>query len=297
MYTKKILLNNYRIIAAFINSRNLTPVSQNDANAFAYKAKFLYLKNKYDKAMEKQLETTVYLEFINNLAQELSDIKSGDKPINDKVTEQKIRLDMLRFLSVFIYNAIQSLIETDSPSKYPETIYNVEIQLEETIKRYFDPNFYLPAPFSLANIRMEYDAAYEQDYGQGCIGFFKLPIKRFFQQKTRDDELKFLESIEEYCQNNSTLSEELSKQLKLSAANLVLLTISAETFGKGSQLGKILQTRMRHTGQLNDLDTIMDHFLVECSNRGIEVPLHLKARYEKEQERNDTAVPAAMAKV
>ncbi|KTD57898.1 hypothetical protein [Legionella shakespearei] len=276
MSNKKNLLNNYRTIAAFINSRGVAPTSNDDINNFAYRTLLLNLRKQYDDACATGLQTEEYLKFIKGLSLELSVIKAGGQPINNKAIEPIIRLDIIRFLSIVIYNAIRSIVNGDSAEKeHEEAIHTAQMQIEQSIKSHYDPTFYLPTPFSLAHIRQEYNEAYEEDYGSGCIGFFKLPIKRFFQQKSREDELKFLEQVEEYCQNNSSLTEDLVKQLKQSAANLVLLSISSETFGKGSQLGKILQTRLRQTGKLTGLDSIMDNFVEECGTRGIAIPEHL----------------------
>lgn len=275
MSNKKNLLNNYRTIAAFINSRTVAPTSTDDINNFAYKTLRLSLQRQYDDACKAGLTTEEYLKFINDLSLELSVIKAGGQPINNKAIEPIIRLDIIRYLSIVIYNAIMSIIGCDLAKQEYEVIHTAQIQMEQSIKTHYDPTFYLPTPFTLANIRHEYNEVYEEGYGGGCIGFFKLPIKRFFQQKSREDELKFLEQVDEYCQNNGTLTEFLVKELEQSAANLVLRSISSETFGNGSQLGKILQTRLRQTGQLTGLDTIMDNFVEECSNRGIVVPEHL----------------------
>lgn len=276
MSNKKNLLINYRTIAAFINSRTVAPTTNDDINNFAYRTLLLNLRNQYDKACVAGLKQEEYLKYIKDLSVELSVIKAGGQPMNNKVLEPVIRLDIIRFLSIVIYYAIMSIVNGDSANQdYEEAIHTAEIEIEQCIKKHYEPAFYLPTSFSLANLRQEYNEAYEEDYGSGCIGFFKLPIKRFFQQKSREDELKFLEQVEEYCQHNSSLTEELVKQLKQSAANLVLHSISSETFGNGSQLAKILQTRLRQTGQLTGLDSIMDNFAQECGTRGIAIPEHL----------------------
>lgn len=118
--------------------------------------------------------------------------------------------------------------------------------------------------------------------GRGLFGFFKLPIKRYFRQDSREEELNFLEDIDFFLQGEgAVLSTENKEKLKLSALNLVRFKIRMEEHGNGSQLKRIIETRLKEVGLFNNQEIITD-FLDLCERINIAVPPGLEACFRED---------------
>lgn len=275
MRTKKSLLSNQKLIdAAIIKIK--PPVLTNKNDAQLYRSKYLWLQKSYNAATKnKSLKLVDYFNLIEKL---LEDLLQHD-PSNTINIEQHTRLDILNYLSTLLNKAITIIRPDKLQQENFETINDYHEKIETALKVHFHPEFSLPKILDLSGISKEYKNAYENEYGQGFSGFFKLPIKRFFQQNTRTEELKFLSDIGIYCNQNPSLPEAQKNLLKLSATNLVSMKIDTETFGKGSILGKILRNRINESGLPNDSNEMMKQFIEECKTNKIRVPKHLKELY------------------
>lgn len=137
-------------------------------------------------------------------------------------------------------------------------------------------------PLQLAGLRVDYEKAYVFKHGRGLFGFFKLPIKRYFRQDSREEELNFLEDIDFFLQGEgAVLSTENKEKLKLSALNLVRFKIRMEEHGNGSQLKRIIETQLKEVGLFNNQEIITD-FLDLCERINIAVPPGLEACFRED---------------
>ncbi|KTD31102.1 hypothetical protein [Legionella maceachernii] len=134
----------------------------------------------------------------------------------------------------------------------------------------------------LSDLRVDYERVYVLKHGSGLFGFFKLPIKRYFRQDSRTEELKFIEDIDFYLQQEGgVLSAENKEKLKLSALNLVRFKIRTESHGSGSQLKRLIEMRLRNVG-LQDNHEIITDFIDFCERIPIEVPSGLEACFRND---------------
>lgn len=133
----------------------------------------------------------------------------------------------------------------------------------------------------LTNLRTEYEESYAVKYGSGCLGFFKLPIKRFFRQDSRSEELQFIEDVNNYLQGEGQhLAKTDQETMRLSALNLVRFKIESEPFGKGSQLHRIINDRLTQGGFQGNTD-MSDGFISDCDTLNIKVPDILRSFDER----------------
>lgn len=281
MHTKESLLFNQKFIdQAIIKIRDV--YKPNDGSTgFYYRSSMLVLKTASKKVLKsKSLEGTDYFLVLIDLTEKINELSQKIKSDKDIINKQ-IRIDYLRNVMTILNNAIEAFhVHVKEQRINGSWINTCQGTVEQIIRTNFDPTFALPQPLSLAEISKEYNTAYDKEYGQSTFGFFKLPIKRFFQQKTRTDELKFLEDIEACCQKNTRLDDSGKNLLRLTAANLVSTKISTETFGNGSILGKILKSRISDSGHESN-EMIVD-FINQCNKLRVRVPEHLKNLYEND---------------
>lgn len=276
MHNKIDLLTNQRLINEVIANFKPTFNVGEGASSFLYNSKHLLIQNKCGKALEKTgLALEVYFQGLDFLTKELAEIN-----LREKNLAQQIRMDLIRFMSVIIATALETIKTEQTDESTIKTLFGYQTQVEQNIKVHIDEDFALPKPINLAKIRDEYEHRYEH-YGRGLIGFFKLPVKRYFQQQNRNEELVFLERIESHCQNHTTLSDDLKNSMRLTAAKMVLQSITTETFGEGSQLAKILKSRITHAEQEGQSIPIMNNFIEECRKRVIDIPEHIKTQYDE----------------
>jgi len=183
-------------------------------------------------------------------------------------------------------DALSELVQ--DPSRRESVLANnmIPIKQHENVENPPTNNVNAGKSLSLAGIRDEYEAAYINQYGKDKIGFFKLPIKRLFKQKTRDTEIDFLTAVEAYCNEAPDLSNDQKYQFKFAAAKLVSLKIESETFGKGSQLAVILRSRIEDCDDRTMLDLI-DKLL----ESDIDVPTHLENFFRQEFPKTDLPQP------
>lgn len=138
-------------------------------------------------------------------------------------------------------------------------------------------------PLSITNFTKDYERAYQEKHGSGCLGFFKLPVKRFFQQSTRSAEVKFLTDVDNYLTlNEAEMTLDDIELMKISALNLVRMKIKTELFGHNSLLHQLVETRLKRAGYAADDNTMMEDFMAVCADRGITMPLSLKLCYEND---------------
>lgn len=281
MHNKNYILTNQRLInEAIANFKQSFNVGK-EASSFLYNSKHLQIQLKCGKALEKTgLALRVYMQGLDFLSKEFSETN-----LREKHLAQQIRMDLIRFMATIIANVLETIKTDHADEPTLKTLLGHQAQIEQGIKEHIDVDFALPKPINLAKIREEYEHSYEH-YGRGFIGFFKLPVKRYFKQQSRNEELVFLERIESHCQNYSTLSDELKNSMRLTAAMMVLQSISTETFGEGSQLAKILQSRITHAEKIGQTTQIMNNFIEECRKRVIDIPEHIKMHYEEHTEFN-----------
>lgn len=281
MHTKDSLLFNQKTINDALNKIITTKFSGSSAQ-FAYTSSLLALKTLTEKTLKsKKPKLSVYTPVLDELLRQIN-VLTGSLSNNQSQPNQLIRLDYLKKLDEVLHKTIEEVPIDKNNQNDANTIFGYQTALALIIKTHFDSSFILPKPLSLIYITKEYTDAYGAQYGQGIFGFFKLPLKLFFQQQTRTQELQFLNDVEQCALRNHRLDESSRDLLRLSAANLISLKISSETFGNGSILAKILKKRIAEALQPNAASSMMENFIDECKRLKINVPQHLSEFYENE---------------
>ncbi|KTD38671.1 hypothetical protein Lnau_0481 [Legionella nautarum] len=136
---------------------------------------------------------------------------------------------------------------------------------------------------NLAEFRVDYEKAYLSQHGQGFWGFFSLPIKYYFRQNSRPEELRFIEDVNIYLQNGAgaALAPLAKEKFKLSALNLVRFKISMEDRGKNSLLNRLIEARIENAGlSANESMAVIRNFIPLCQSCNINIPECLVTNFE-----------------
>lgn len=278
MLIKEMLVSNQKSIDTAIKQIAPTFVKKpsNTHQDFLYTSRSLVIRRICGYALhEKPLKGEEYIAIVHNL---LADLAENKQELS--MVAMQIRLDVLLYIAHILAKAILRIKNNASHKEYLQKILACQQEVEGIIRLYFINDFKLETPFSLSGIRQQYRDSYALEYGQGTLGFFKLPIKRFFQQNTRAVEIKFLEDVESHCQKNYSLSANKKNQLRVSAASLVYMQISTEDLGRHSILARILSNRHQESSLSGTLHVLIDNFVKECRDRRIDVPGHLERFYD-----------------
>lgn len=200
---------------------------------------------------------------------------------------------ILKLASDLLKSAIEHTVDKiESKQKLRVTII-IEFQKEIEIavkKIKNDPSFEI-MPLKTSSFKAQYEAAYQKKYSTGCFGFFKLPIKQFFRQKTREAEINFLNDIDNFFDSDmgQKYSFEMEQLIRRSALNLVRMKIENETYGRGSLLRHLIEKKLSEGGYPKNDNRYLDNFLEKCERLSIKVPEGLADFYKNDLKEVDAS--------
>lgn len=222
-----------------------------------------------------------YQDTLDILTRDIKYLLDPSRKLNSPEAKKRVLVFALCAAQQVVEQSLQHL-ETKSPAKQTEHLPEIILlqkQIEDGLNVFF-PKREKSFSLRLTALRDEYEQAYEENYSGGYFGFFTLPMKRFFRQRSRDQEIQFIEDINAYLLQDDTLPPALRQLIKESALNLVRSKIQEELFGENSLLSRLIVERLKEAGSADEIE-IMEEFLKFCSSRNIVVPEELSACYQE----------------
>lgn len=271
--------NNQQKIKSFTEVLMIPDDNPNDTWPLLEKNYFQEQKERMNKAKEcpEEPHWSIYQDRLEELEIGIDYLICFLKQVNKEKFEIEVKqrvLGMVLLASRDLLNQAINYVEITKQENHLPQIQSLQQKVEKVL------DFMLERGLKLSTLKSDYDKAYHEMYGTGCFGFFKLPIKCFFRQKSRIDDLQFIENVNTYLQGQgSTFSLEDKVQMQLSALNLLRFKLENETFGQGSQLLRLIEVRLNENGLLGDWN-LSNQFIEACKAGTIEVPRSLSSSLE-----------------